>query len=144
MKLQLNTHKLSLLTYNITLSHQSKTHFLALTLAHCERVSDLKMSHCHDEHAGHGGHGHDHDHEHDHSDDITPAVQFSLYQQINFDEITTLNESARDSGKAVVKKPWAERLSVEPELQSDADEQLLMTVPWVPLSLGFHTWLSSK
>jgi len=74
--------------------------------------------HCHDEHAGHGGHDH-----------ITPALQSSLYEQINFDEITTLNESRRDAGKAVVKKTWAERLSAEPELESDADEQLLMTVP---------------
>ncbi|KAJ6439516.1 RNA polymerase I-specific transcription initiation factor RRN6 [Purpureocillium lavendulum] len=85
------------------------------------------MSHCHDEHAGYGSHDH---HEHDHSDDITPALQSSLYEQINFDEITTLNESRRDAGKAVVKKTWAERLSAEPELESDADEQLLMTVPF--------------
>lgn len=86
-----------------------------------------RMSHCHDEH-DHHGHGHDHG-EHDHSDDITPALQSSLYEQINFDEITTLNESRRDAGKAIVKKTWAERLSQDPELESDADEQLLMTVP---------------
>ncbi|KAH6999905.1 PITH domain-containing protein [Ilyonectria destructans] len=86
------------------------------------------MSHCHDEHEGHG-HGHDH-HEHDHSDDITPAVQFSLYSQINFDRVITLNEAQRDVGQAVVKKTWQERLSVEPELASDVDEQLLMTVPF--------------
>ena len=86
----------------------------------------ITMSHCHDEH---GGHDHSHDHDHDHSDDITPALQASLYQQINFDEITTLNESTADAGKAVVKKTWAERLNPEPELQSDTDEQLLMTVP---------------
>jgi hypothetical protein len=85
------------------------------------------MSHCHDEH-DHHGHGHDHG-EHDHTDDITPALQSSLYEQINFDEITTLNESRRDAGKGIVKKTWAERLSSEPELESDADEQLLMTVP---------------
>ncbi|KAK1254276.1 hypothetical protein MKX08_008271 [Trichoderma sp. CBMAI-0020] len=85
------------------------------------------MSHCHDEH----DHGHGHDHgEHDHSDDITPALQSSLYEQINFDEITTLNEARRDAGKAIVKKTWAERLSQDPELESDADEQLLMTVPF--------------
>ena len=89
------------------------------------------MSHCHDEHAGHGGHHHHHDHEHDHSDDITPAIQYSLYEQVNFDEITTLNEARRDAGKDIVKKTWAERLEVEPELESDADEQLLMTVPYV-------------
>ena len=83
--------------------------------------------HCHDEH-DHHGHSHDHG-EHDHSDDITPALQSSLYEQINSDEITTLNEALRDAGKSIVKKTWAERLSAEPELESDADEQLLMTVP---------------
>jgi hypothetical protein len=83
--------------------------------------------HCHDEY-DHHGHSH-HDGEHDHSDDITPALQSSLYEQINFDEITTLNEARRDAGKAIVKKTWAERLSPQPELESDADEQLLMTVP---------------
>lgn len=88
------------------------------------------MSNCHDEHAGYGGHHHGHgDHDHDHSDDITPALQYSLYEQINFDEIITLNESVRDAGKSVAKKTWVDRLSVEPELISDADEQLLMTVP---------------
>jgi hypothetical protein len=96
------------------------------------------MSHCHDEHASHGGGGghHHHDHGHDHSDDITPALQHSLYEQINFDEITTMNEARRDQGKAVVKKTWAERLEVEPELQSDADEQLLMAVPYVSTNLS--------
>ena len=87
------------------------------------------MSHCHDEHDGHGGH--DHHHDHDHSDDITPALQFSLYQHIHFDEITTLNEAHSGSGKAVVKKTWAERLDPEPELASDTDEQILMTIPYV-------------
>ncbi|KAI1293301.1 translation protein [Xylaria venustula] len=89
------------------------------------------MSHCHDEHAGHHGHGHgDHDHEHDHSDDITPALQYSLYQHIRFDDIVTLNESERDAGKAVVQKTWSDRLQVEPELVSDADEQMIMNIPF--------------
>jgi hypothetical protein len=85
------------------------------------------MSHCHDEH-DHSHHGHSHG-EHDHSDDITPAVQFSLYQHVNFDEITTLNEAQFGSGKAIVKKTWAERLQEEPELESDADEQLIINIP---------------
>ncbi|KAI1447564.1 PITH domain-containing protein [Annulohypoxylon stygium] len=86
---------------------------------------------CHAEHEDHGGHGHDHhDHENDHTDDITPALQYSLYQYINFDGISTLNEAHQDSGKAIVKKTWTERLETEPELESDADEQLLMTVPF--------------
>jgi len=81
--------------------------------------------HCHDEHE-HGGHNHG---EHDHSDDITPAVQFSLYQYINFDEVTALNEAQGGSGRAICKKTWAERLTTEPEVESDADEQLLMNIP---------------
>lgn len=86
------------------------------------------MSHCHDEHHdhSHGGHGHD---EHDHSDDITPALQHSLYGHINFDEVTALNEAAIGSARAVVKKTWAERLDAEPEVVSDCDEQLLVNVP---------------
>ncbi|KAI1425554.1 PITH domain-containing protein [Xylaria sp. FL1777] len=84
------------------------------------------MSHCRDEHAGHGHH----DHEHDHSDDITPALQHSLYQHIQFDDITTLNESRMDAGKAIVKKTWSERLQLEPELVSDTDEQMIMNVPF--------------
>ena len=88
------------------------------------------MSHCHDEHAGHGSH--DHPHEHDHSDDITPALQFSLYEHINFDDITTLNEESFGSGKAITKKTWAERLHDQPELASSADEQLIINIPYGP------------
>jgi hypothetical protein len=83
--------------------------------------------HCHDEHGEHGGHSHADGH--DHSDDITPALQHSLYERIEFDQITTLNEAAAGSGKEVVKKTFAERMSLLPELVSDVDAQLLMTVP---------------
>ncbi|KAH8687823.1 PITH domain-containing protein [Tricladium varicosporioides] len=84
--------------------------------------------HCHDEN-DHSGHSHSGD-GHDHSDDITPALQYSLYQHINFDDITTLNEAEAHSGKAVVKKTWQERLEERPELESEADEQLLMHIPF--------------
>ncbi|XDG03247.1 hypothetical protein ABKA04_002862 [Annulohypoxylon sp. FPYF3050] len=106
--------------------------FFHLTISHNSdpEIHVYEMS-CHAEHEDHGGHGHDHhDHEHDHTDDITPALQYSLYQHINFDGISTMNEAHQDSGKAIVKKTWAERLEAEPELESDADEQLLMTVPF--------------
>jgi hypothetical protein len=83
-------------------------------------------SHCHDEH-----HDHDHDHgEHDHSDDITPAVQNLLYEQIDFSKLITLNEDESNSGRAICQKTWAQRLNLEPELKSSADEQLLMIVPF--------------
>lgn len=78
-------------------------------------------------------HSHDHDHSHDghdHSDDITPALQNLLYQQIDFSAVTTLNESEPRSGAAILQKTWAERMNTTPELKSDADEQLLMHIPF--------------
>ncbi|KAI9711070.1 MAG: hypothetical protein M1812_007264 [Candelaria pacifica] len=95
-------------------------------------------SHCHDE-----SHNHDHNHGaggHDHSDDLTPALQTLLYQQIDFDGITTLNESAPHFGRAIVKKTWAERHDSSPELESDADEQLLMYIPFTG-SVKLHSVL---
>ncbi|KAK0254748.1 hypothetical protein LTR91_010141 [Friedmanniomyces endolithicus] len=87
------------------------------------------MSHCHDEH-GHHGHDHSEGAAHDHSDDITPALQNHIYEQIDFSAINTLNELEPRSGSRVVQKTWTERLDQEPELSSDADEQLLMHIPF--------------
>ncbi|KAK0304218.1 hypothetical protein LTR01_007574 [Friedmanniomyces endolithicus] len=86
------------------------------------------MSHCHDEH-GHHGHDHSEGAAHDHTDDITPALQNHIYEQIDFSATNTLNEAEPRSGSRVVQKTWTERLDQEPELSSDADEQLLMHVP---------------
>jgi hypothetical protein len=86
------------------------------------------MSHCHDEHEHHG-HDHSEGAAHDHTDDLTPALQNHIYQQIDFSAINTLNESESRSGAKVVQKTWSERLNEEPELKSDADEQLLMHIP---------------
>jgi PITH domain len=90
------------------------------------------MSHHHHSHGhdhGHDDHDHSHGGGHDHSNDLTPALQSSLYSQVDFDKIITLNESEPGSGAAVVKKTWEERLDPKPELVSDTDEQILMTVP---------------
>ncbi|KAJ5212644.1 DUF1000-domain-containing protein [Penicillium cinerascens] len=81
----------------------------------------------HHHHHGDGGHCQG---EHDHSNDITPAIQSLLYSQIDFDAITTLNEATEKGGAAIVQKTWAERLNEKPELESDADEQLLMYIPF--------------
>ena len=86
--------------------------------------------HSHD-HSSHDHGDHSHDHDHDHSDDIEPVLQSLIYKQIEFDNIRTLNESEPHSGAGVVRKPWQQRLDAEPELTSDADEQLLMFVPYV-------------
>ncbi|KAH8697033.1 PITH domain-containing protein [Talaromyces proteolyticus] len=81
-------------------------------------------------HHDHGPGGHCHDEDHDHSNDTTPALQSLLYSQIQFDNVTTLNESVSRSGAAILQKTWAERLNDHPELESDADEQLLMYIPF--------------
>ncbi|KAF3170248.1 hypothetical protein TWF106_007804 [Orbilia oligospora] len=90
------------------------------------------MSHCHHEHThGGGGDGHDHDHAgHTHDDDVTPAIQSSLYNSIDFDAVSTLNESEPDAGKRVLRKTWDERLETTPELESDSDQELIMFVPF--------------
>lgn len=91
-------------------------------------ANTINMSHCHDEHVGHS-HDHGSDTGHDHSDDVTPATQFLLYNQIDFDAIITLNEVESRSGAAIAQKTWEQRLDPHPELESDADEQVLMTIP---------------
>ena len=87
------------------------------------------MSHCHDEHSHHG-HDHSEGASHDHTDDITPALQNHIYEQIDFSSINTLNETDPRSGSKIVQKTWNDRLAATPELQSDADEQLLMHIPF--------------
>lgn len=86
------------------------------------------MSHCHDEHSHHG-HDHSEGAAHDHTDDITPALQNHIYEQIDFGAINTFNEAQSRSGAKIVQKTWMERLIAEPELTSDTDEQLLMHIP---------------
>ncbi|KAL8943091.1 MAG: hypothetical protein Q9216_001291 [Gyalolechia sp. 2 TL-2023] len=87
----------------------------------------MSHHHAHD-HSGHGDH---HGGEgHDHSDEIEPALQTLIWKQIDFESIRTLNEFETDQGAKIVEKTWPQRLNAEPELVSDADEQLLMFVPF--------------
>ncbi|CAG8978193.1 hypothetical protein HYALB_00011428, partial [Hymenoscyphus albidus] len=93
------------------------------------------MSHCHNEHS----HSHSHDdshshshggdeHNHDHTDDLTPALQYSLYQHIDFDQVTTYNEREAGSGRGVVRKTWGERMSEVPVVVSEAGRRVLVRV----------------
>lgn len=54
-----------------------------------------------------------------------------MLQHIDFDKINTFNEAVTGSGKAIIQKTWEERLDDTKVLESDADEQLLIFVPWV-------------
>ncbi|KAF2433278.1 DUF1000-domain-containing protein [Tothia fuscella] len=94
------------------------------------------MSHSHSH--SHGGHDHydgedPHDHSHgahNHDDDITPALQNLLYEQIDLSAVTCLNEEETGSASKILQKTWTQRMEDEPELKSDADEQLLLAVPF--------------
>ena len=92
------------------------------------------MAHRHSHSHGNGHGGHDDHAGHDHSEDVEPALQSLLWKQIEFEKITTLNETEPTSGAQVVEKPWSLRLEAEPALTSDVDEELLMVIPYVVAS----------
>ncbi|KAF8951144.1 PITH domain-containing protein 1 [Entomortierella lignicola] len=93
------------------------------------------MSHCHNEAHAHGhGHGHGHD-DHDHDHDELPdsdLVHESLYQKIDHDNVTCLNEAVQHSGRSILK-PWHEKMDDTKFLESDADEQLILKIPFTGL-----------
>lgn len=90
----------------------------------------MSRNHDHDHDHDHS-HAHSHDdHDHDHNDETQPALQSLIWKQIDFDNIRTLNESQTNAGRAVIKKTWQQRLESEPEVISDADEQLLIHIPY--------------
>ncbi|KAG2181441.1 hypothetical protein INT44_008254 [Umbelopsis vinacea] len=68
--------------------------------------------------------------EHEHEDLPGSGEQALLYSRIDRDNIRCLNEAEPDSGKSVVK-PWDQRLDNDKFVESDADEQLLITIPYV-------------
>ncbi|KAK9451257.1 galactose-binding domain-like protein [Limtongia smithiae] len=78
---------------------------------------------------------HDHSHSHSHSHSPPPedtSDAQSLYNRIYHDQIWTMNESEPDAGRDVVK-PWAERYDTTKILTSDADEQVILHIPFTGL-----------
>uniref|UniRef100_A0A069DQI4 Putative thioredoxin-like protein n=2 Tax=Triatominae TaxID=70999 RepID=A0A069DQI4_9HEMI len=75
------------------------------------------------------GHGHGCDGDHDHDETPEMGLQYSLYSKIDIDNLQCLNEAVEDSGKAIFK-PWEERLNFEKFVESDADEELLINIPF--------------
>ena len=57
------------------------------------------------------------------------GLAYSLYQRIDMNDLTCLNEETDDSGKTVFK-PWESRLDRENFVLSDADEKLLFNIPF--------------
>ncbi|KAG0241261.1 hypothetical protein BGW41_006115 [Actinomortierella wolfii] len=87
--------------------------------------------HCHDEAHDHDHHHHGHD-GHDHSHDRSPdegLVHESLFSKIDRDNVVCLNESEPGQGKSILK-PWTDRMDDSKVLESDADEQLILFIPF--------------
>jgi len=79
------------------------------------------MSHNH----GHGGCG-DHAHEHELPGNVL-GYQDNLYGQIDRAHVVALNANGR--GQTVIK-PWSERDDEVSYLESDADDQLILRIPF--------------
>jgi len=82
------------------------------------------MAHNH----GHGDcHDESHDHDHDHPSETGPSD--NLYAYIELANVTALNVSENTPGAKVIK-PWHERLDETVWIDSDADDQLIVRVPF--------------
>ena len=79
-------------------------------------------------------HGHSHGHggcDHGQAGKVgeEQGLAYSLFQRIDMNNLTCLNEETDDSGKTVFK-PWESRLDREKFVISDADEELLFNIPF--------------
>lgn len=76
------------------------------------------------------GHEHHDDHEHDHDHDGPDrGSEFSLFRYVDIENVRCLNEETSGSCKYLFK-PWDERLNESNPVLSDADEQLILIVPF--------------
>ena len=78
------------------------------------------------------GHSHDHDHDHGAPPDTTEAIStYTLYSKVDHLNVRCLNEREENMCRNVIK-PWEDRMN-DVILTSDADEQLLIYVPFTGL-----------
>ncbi|KAJ2357010.1 hypothetical protein IWW50_001310 [Coemansia erecta] len=85
------------------------------------------MSHHHHCHGEATEHDHNHDHEHDAEADT--GLQDSLFGKVAVDRSWCLNETIPNSIQTVFK-PWDFRHDTSHAVESDADEELLIHVPF--------------
>lgn len=73
---------------------------------------------------------HDDDHVCDHSEDGPDrGMEFSLYQRIDLARVRCLNERVTDSIRTVFKS-YENRLDTNQFVESDADDQLIIYIPF--------------
>ncbi|KAJ1307791.1 hypothetical protein OPQ81_001876 [Rhizoctonia solani] len=93
------------------------------------------MSHRHGQDCGHEHHDHDHDHNHDHDHDHShghghdSGSPNNLYARIDRPNVVALN-AQEGSDPCVALKPWHQRLDENNWLESDADDQLVLRIPF--------------
>lgn len=85
------------------------------------------------------GHDHNHDHNHNHGGccdeghshelDQPAGEKYTLYLQVDVDHVRVLNSESSNCGQALFK-PWAERFNEDPSVESDADEELIVCIPF--------------
>jgi len=80
------------------------------------------MPHQHDNGCGHESHDHDHDHD---TSDLGP--QDNLFAHIDRSNVVALNTNG--VGSEVIK-PWHNRLDESISLESDADDQIIIHIPF--------------
>ncbi|KAF9533720.1 galactose-binding domain-like protein [Crepidotus variabilis] len=80
------------------------------------------MPHEHNDHCGHESHEHDHNH-----DSTELGFQDNLYLHIDRQNAVTLNSEGKASD---ILKPWHERLDENKYIESDADDQLIIRIPF--------------
>ncbi|KZV72665.1 DUF1000-domain-containing protein [Peniophora sp. CONT] len=82
------------------------------------------MPHDHHHHDASCGHEHDHDHDHD-----VPGggPQDNLFAHIDRENVVALNST--DPGSIIIK-PWHERTDEGAFIESDADDQLIVRIPF--------------
>ncbi|KAL6070721.1 PITH domain-containing protein [Balamuthia mandrillaris] len=68
-------------------------------------------------------------HEHNHEPELERGEEYSLYKYIDTTGVRCLNE--QEAGSIVqIFKPWDQRLQTEDKVESDADEQLIIHIPF--------------
>ncbi|KAJ3890980.1 galactose-binding domain-like protein [Lentinula edodes] len=82
------------------------------------------MPHNHDHNCSH-----EHDHDHEDPDSLSTGAQDNLYQYIDRANVVALNADDDYKGSDAIK-PWHERASEDKFVESDADDQLIIRIPF--------------